>query len=53
MRQLYTVIETHKATFDYAFIAVKGEKITLGKEDHKMPKWYWCKNQAGLEAWIP
>jgi len=53
MRKLYKVIEAHKATFDYAFIAVKGEKITLGKEDHEMPQWYWCKNRDGLEAWIP
>ena len=53
MRQLYKVIEEYKAVFDYAFIAEKGEKIILGKEDTEMPKWYWCKNQAGLEAWIP
>lgn len=53
MRQLYRVTEEHKATFDYAFIAQKGETITLGKEDKEMPHWYWCKNQSGLEAWIP
>ena len=53
MRQLYKVIEEHKASFGYAFIAKKGEKVTVGKEDHEMPGWYWCKNEAGLEAWIP
>ena len=53
MRQLYRVTEEHKATFDYSFTALKGEAITLGKEDHEMPKWFWCKNKDGLGAWIP
>jgi hypothetical protein len=53
MRQLYKVIEEHKATFDYAFLANPGEEISLGKEDTDMPGWFWCKNKAGLEAWIP
>ncbi len=53
MRQLYRVIEDHKATFDFSFIADKGETLDVGKEDDEMPKWYWCKNNAGLEAWIP
>ena len=53
MRQLYRVIEEHKASFDYAFIAEKGESVSVGKEDTEMPGWFWCKNAAGLEAWIP
>ena len=53
MRQLYRVIEEHEASFDYAFIAGKGESVSVGKEDHEMPGWFWCKNAAGLEAWIP
>ena len=53
MRPIYRVIEEHKASFDYVFIATMGEVVSVGKEDHEMPGWYWCKNQAGLEAWIP
>ena len=53
MRQLYRVKEEHMASFDYAFIAEKGDKVSVGKEDHEMPGWYWCKNESGLEAWIP
>ena len=53
MRQLYKLKEEHKASFDYAFIAQKGDKVTVGQEDHEMPGWYWCKNKNGLEAWIP
>ena len=53
MRQLYKVIEKHKASFNYTFIAEKGVKVEVGKEDHEMPGWFWCKNTAGIEAWIP
>ena len=53
MRELFRVIEEHKASFDYAFIAEKGEAVSVGKEDHEIPGWFWCKNISGLEAWIP
>ena len=53
MRPLYRVIEEHKASFDYVFIATMGEVVSVGKEDYEMPGWYWCKNHAGLDAWIP
>ena len=53
MRELFRVIEEHKASFDYAFISGKGESVSVGKEDHEMPGWFWCKNATGLEAWIP
>ena len=53
MRQLYRVIEEHVASFDYAFTVEKDESVSVGREDPEMPGWYWCKNAAGLEAWIP
>ena len=53
MRQLYRVTKEHKASFDYAFIAERGEPVSVGREDPEMPGWFWCKNAGGLEAWIP
>lgn len=53
MRPLYRVIKEYNAQFDYAFIAEKGERITLGKIDEETNKWYWCKHATGLEAWVP
>ena len=53
IRELYRVSKEHEASFDYAFIAEKGDKISVGKEDNEMPGWLWCKNSTGLEAWIP
>jgi hypothetical protein len=53
MRQLYKIVEEHKATFDYAVLADIGEMVSVGREDTDVPGWLWCKNEAGLEAWIP
>lgn len=53
MRQLYRVIEEHKASFDYVFTAANLETVTVGKEDPEMPGWHWCRNASGLEAWVP
>ena len=53
MRKLFRVIKEHKATFSYAFIADKGEKISVSDEDEEMPGWFWCKNHEGVEAWVP
>ncbi len=53
MRPLYKVTEPHKASFPDALIAVKGDRVTVGREDPEMKNWYWCKDEAGMEAWIP
>lgn len=53
MRDLYRVVEEHKASFDYAFVAERGEVVTVGKEDDASPGWYWCRNRSGMEAWVP
>ena len=52
-RPLYKVIKEHKASFPEAMIAMKGDKVKVGKEDTDMPGWYWCKDNNGMEAWIP
>jgi hypothetical protein len=52
-RPKYRVTKGHKASFTYALIAVEGDEVTIGREDPEMPGWYWCKNQNGVEMWIP
>ncbi len=53
MRQLYRVVEAHKASFDYYVTAETGEEVSVGREDDEMPKWFWCKNSRGEEMWVP
>ena len=52
-REKYRVIKEHKATFPYAMIARAGDVVKVGKEDHEMPGWYWCKDSKNVESWIP
>jgi hypothetical protein len=52
-RPKYRVTTTHKASFDYALIAVEGDKVSIGDEDPEMPGWFWCKNMIGVEMWVP
>ena len=52
-RPLYRVIKEHNASFPEAMIAEKGDKVKVGREDPEMQGWYWCKDKAGHEAWVP
>jgi hypothetical protein len=53
MRELFRVIEKHQASFDYAFIAEKGDVVAVSREDDETPGWFWCMDVDGLEAWVP
>ena len=52
-RPLYRVIKAHEASFPEAMIATKGDRVHIGKEDPEMSGWYWCRNEKGIEAWVP
>jgi hypothetical protein len=53
MRELFRVTEEHQASFDYAFIAEKGDVVVVSKEDDETPGWFWCMDMDGREAWVP
>ena len=50
MRELFRVIEKHQASFDYAFIAEKGDVVAVSREDDETPGWFWCMDVDDLEA---
>jgi hypothetical protein len=53
VRPKYRVIEDHVASFPFAMVAVKTDRVAVGKEDSDMPGWFWCKDEDGVEAWVP
>ena len=52
-RPIYRVVEAHNASFTYAMVALKGDEVSVGREDPEMPGWYWCKDARGVEMWVP
>jgi len=46
------VNKAYKASFDYV-VFKKGDKVKVGREDPKMPDWYWCEDKDGVWSWIP
>jgi len=46
------VNKAYKASFDYV-VFKKGDKVKVGREDPKMPGWYWCEDKDGVWSWIP
>ena len=34
-------------------VAREGDIVSVGREDPKMPGWFWCKDTNDLEAWVP
>ena len=52
-RKKYLVIKEHKATFSYTLNAVEDDLVEVGREDHEMPGWFWCKDSKGVEMWVP
>ncbi len=53
MRPLYKVIELYKASFPDALLAMRGDRVSVGREDPEMKGWFWCKDLNGMEAWVP
>ena len=49
----YRVVEDHVASFPYAMVAERGDRVTVGKEDSDMPGWFWCRDEDGVEVWVP
>jgi hypothetical protein len=47
------VVEPHTASFDYSMHARVGDVVAVGREDPDMPGWLWCRDGAGVEAWVP
>jgi hypothetical protein len=52
-RQLFRVIIEHKASFSYALLTDRGDKVKVTCEDPEMLGWYWCIDQGGVGAWVP
>lgn len=53
VRHKYRVVEGHEASFPYAMVAERGDRVSVGREDPDMPGWFWCKDGEGVEAWVP
>jgi hypothetical protein len=52
-RPMYRVAGEHRASFAYAMVAAEGDEVSVGREDPEMPGWFWCKDDKGVEMWVP
>jgi hypothetical protein len=53
VRPRFRVTETHKASFSYVMLAAPGDNVSVGREDPEMKGWFWCKDDEGVEMWVP
>ncbi len=51
--KILKVIKNHTSEFQTPLIAVKGEIVEGEKRETEYKGWLWCRNNAGVNAWVP
>jgi hypothetical protein len=48
-----TVIKNHVTSYPTPIVCNVGEILQIIKEDEKWNGWVWCRNEIGIEGWVP